>query len=58
MNQLVAEAVRKVFGVKEPPRRGPRITGNPGCIILKQPAGVVASPVTTEDINAILEVMI
>ena len=58
MNQLVAEAVRKVFGAKKTTHLEPRITGKPGRIIVRQPRGVVARPVTKEEIDAILEVMI
>ena len=55
MNQLIAEAVRKVFGPRETRRLQPRITGRPGRIIVKPPKGVVVQPVTKEQIDAILE---
>jgi len=57
MRQLIAEAVRKVFGVRagETPRLEPRLTGRPGRAILKPPKGVVVQPVTKEEIDAILE---
>jgi len=58
MNQLIAEAVRKVFGLKKPRRLGPRITGKPGRILVRQPKGIVVKPVTIEEIDAILENMI
>jgi len=58
MNQLIAEAVRKVFGPKEPKRLMPRLTGRPGRAIVKPPKGVVVTPVTKEEIDAILENMI
>ena len=55
MNQLIAEAVRKVFGRKEPHRLKPRVTGKPGRIIVMPPKGVVVRHVTKEEVDAILE---
>jgi hypothetical protein len=55
MNLLIAEAVRKTYGVRETPQTRARITGVPGRMILVPPKG---TPVTTDaEIGAALEEM-
>jgi len=58
MNQLIAEAVRKVFGPPKKELPQSRVTGRPGRVIVKPPKGVGGPPVTKEQIDAIMEAMV
>jgi len=58
MNQLIVEAVRKVFGPKKTQLAQSRVTGRPGRIIVKPPKGVGGPPVTKAEVDAALEAMV
>jgi len=58
MNQLIAEAVRKVFGAQKKELSKPRVTGRPGRMILRAPKDAVGPPVTKAEVDAILEAMV
>jgi len=58
MNQLIVEAVRKVFGPKKKELSQPRVTGRPGRMILRAPKDAVGPLVTNADVYAAMEAMV
>jgi len=58
MNQLIVEAVLKVFGPQKKKLSQPRVTGRPGRMILRAPKDAVGPPVTNADVRAAMDAML